>query len=482
MGQELDNLIRQKVAGVEKSGEKLIIPAGWSAKQALKFLEERIAYEQEEVKVSETFDVFPWDGAVALHRVLTEVYGWARAVPTPGFFGPKPPELQTVDLDWDKKIKVVWGRIELPNIKGFVQTDYGQANGRFVFQLAAVVKRESEETVQDLFSKVRAQINKESIYRGKAIKMRFRDDKGKQLPLPEPKFINALAVDEELLVYSDKVMRAIDTNLFTPIKRVNDCILNGISLKRGVLLGGVFGTGKTLGAFVAAKYAVEAGVTFLYVPRADELADAIMFAKQYQSPACVVFCEDIDRVMDGERDVKMDDILNIIDGIDSKYSNIMVVLTTNNMERIHAAMLRPGRLDAVIEVTPPDAKAVQKLLRNYGKGVIAPDADLTAAGEALKGNIPAVIAEVVKRVKLTQLKFQPEGTRIAQVGGEAVCEAAETLREQIDLLNRRINGEAPIPNPVERALGALITKAVDGQFREAANVAEATAKAVGADA
>ena len=478
MGQELSNVIRQQVAGVEKSGEKLIIPKDWTAKQALKFLEERIAYEQEEVKVSETFDVFPWDGAVATHNVLTNVYGWARAVPTPGFFGPKPPELQTVDLDWDKQIKVVWGRIELPNIKGFVQTGYGQANGRYVFQLNAVVKRESEATVQDLFDKVRVEIRKNSIYRGKALKMRFRDEKGKVLPLPEPKFLNALAVDEDLLVYSDRVMRAIDTNLFTPIKRVDDCIRNGISLKRGVLLGGPYGTGKTLGAFVAAKYAVQAGVTFLYVPRADELADAIMFAKQYQSPACVVFCEDIDRVMDGERDVKMDDILNIVDGIDSKYSNIMVVLTTNNMERIHAAMLRPGRLDAVVEVTAPDARAVEKLLRNYGRDVIAADADLTKAGEALAGNIPAVIAEVIKRVKLTQLKYQKPGEKIRQVGGEAVVEAAETLKDQIELLERR-SRPAEKDQTLERAMGKIVTKAMDGAFRETVNNVEALAEAVG---
>ena len=41
-------------------------------------------------------------------------------------------------------------------------------------------------------------------------------------------------------------------NLFTPITRVKDCIKNSIPVKRGILLGGTYGTGKTLAATVAA--------------------------------------------------------------------------------------------------------------------------------------------------------------------------------------------------------------------------------------
>src|SRR5690606_20126549 len=131
--------------------------------------------------------------------------------------------------------------------------------------------------------------------------------------------------------------------------------------------------------------AVQNGITYLYVPRADELKDAIEFAKLYQNPASVVFCEDIDRVTKGERSVAMDDILNIIDGIDTKTANIMVVLTTNHMDNINPAMLRPGRLDAVIPVTPPDAKAVERLIRVYAKGAVRADEDLAHVGATLAG-------------------------------------------------------------------------------------------------
>jgi transitional endoplasmic reticulum ATPase len=252
----------------------------------------------------------------------------------------------------------------------------------------------------------------------------------------------------------------IKTNLFVPITRAKDCILNKIPVKRGVLLGGVYGTGKTMAAAVASKLAVEAGITYVYVPRADELRNALEFAKQYQSPACVVFCEDIDRALAGERSVQMDDILNTLDGIDAKTGNVIVVLTTNAMEQINPAMLRPGRLDAVIEVPPPDGEAVTRLLRSYGKGVISEKEDLTAVGEVLSGHIPAVIAEVVKRAKLYQIGLQAQGSKVAVISAEALLASANTMAAQVRLLK----GKTPDPEPdtLTAAFRGVVREVVDG--------------------
>jgi transitional endoplasmic reticulum ATPase len=433
-----------QVAEVERAGTAITIPEGMSISSALGLLVARAQYEEEDVSVTMKIDCFPWDGAVALHRVLTEVYGWARAVPTPGFFGPTPPQMRTVQTGVNSSIQVPWGRFELPNIRGNINTGFETNHaGCVIFNLVANVKRESEATVKALFDRVKAEALAHSIYRGKAIRMRFLDDDGDAIDLPEPQFMDVDKYSEDQLVYSDDVQRAIETTLFTPIKRVHDCINNGIPLKRGVLLGGPFGTGKTLAASVAAKLAVDAGITYLYVPRGDELARALAFARQYQSPACVVFCEDIDRVTAGDRSVEMDDILNIIDGIDSKGANIIVVLTTNELEKINPAMLRPGRLDAVINVTPPDAKAAERLLRLYGKGVIPDHVNLDKAGKLLAGKIPAILAEVVKRAKLAQLKYTTPGEKIVEVSEDAVVDAATAMSMQIDILDRHINGTKP---------------------------------------
>lgn len=460
------------VADVIRLGEKITIPDSMTIPEAIDSLKRALDYENKETSFSDTFDVFPWDGAVSLHRVLTAKYGFAEGVTIPGtWFRPdQPPEMRNIEVGYNKKELIPWGRLAVPGVDGYIQTGVAKQGGRLVFQLTALVKRRDEPIIREIFTDLRVECRNNSIYRGKAIKIRFKTDSGETEALPEPKFLNAMAVDESMLVFSDPIMNSVRTNLFTPIQRALDCIKNGISVKRGVMLGGLYGTGKTLAAAVASKLAVQSGVTYIYVPRADELKQAIEFAKQYQSPAAVVFCEDVDRVITGDRTVAMDDILNTIDGIDSKNSHILVVLTTNHLEQINPAMLRPGRLDAVIEVLPPDAKAVEKLVRNYCGSALAYDESLTEVGALLEGNIPAIIAEVVKRAKLAQLAIQEPGTVVDKITAQALKEAAYTMTRQIKLLNDMIDkGKEKPPADVETALKGVVKMAMNGHMESFSN-------------
>lgn len=448
------------VADIVKHGEKLIIPENMSYANVIELVRRRMQYEQETVTINETFNAFPYDGAYGLEAVLTQMFGWAPTKTKPGGFfqPPQPPQVVTIDIGYGQTATVPWGQFNLPTVDGVLECDVNRKDGMIRFALTATVKRKDEATVLDLYARLRAYLASNSIYRGKAIKLRFRDDNGKALAMPEPKFMDTARVNPDALIYSRDVQRSIETNLFTPIQRVQDCIANGISIKRGVMLGGEYGTGKTLAALVASKLSVDNGLTFIYVMRADELDDAIAFAKLYGNPAAVLFCEDIDRSMKGERTVKIDDILNTIDGIDSKTLNLITVLTSNHLDQINPAMLRPGRLDAIIEVTPPDAEAAERLIRFYAGEAIDPDTDLTEAGKRLAGTIPAIIAEVVKRAKLSQLAAQPRGSIVRKLTSEALADAAFTMATQQELLKRATAPKAP-PTDLVTALGAVVQQA-----------------------
>lgn len=457
-GNTLDAIGRDqsiKVTQIEYSDGPMKLPNGMSYDQAIELLKRRKKYETEETNFLETFDVFPWDGAHAINVVLKEKFGWASQTPTPGFFGDTPPAMITVEVGPNLFTQVPWGSFSLPGVAGRMETGVGAKDGRMCFQLSAVVQRKDEATIQDIFARVRSYLNQNSIYRGQAIKIRFRDDNGKKIRMPEPKFMDLNGTHEDMVIYSDDVQAQVKTNLFVPVTRVHDCLLNDIAIKRGVILGGPYGTGKTMAAMVAAKLATDNGITFVYVAHADELSDALKFAQQYQSPACVVFCEDIDRSVSGERSVAMDDILNLIDGIDTKKANIITVLTTNHLENINAAMLRPGRLDAVIEVLPPDAKAVVRLIQLYAGEALDPRADLADVGVVLSGQIPAVIAEVVKRAKLAQLGLQSKGTKVEKLTTAALLTSARSMRSQIDLLKRQ-SEKKPEEKPFESMFRNMI--------------------------
>src|SRR2546422_2691021 len=317
---------RVSQADIRREGSAIVVPEGMPLEAAIKSLERRLAFEEETTEFHEPVECFPWDGAVALNRVLMRRYGWAQAEATPGFFGKEPPQMIGVDVGPNQVLQVPWGRFSLPNIKGFIETGAGNRDGRIIFNIHAIVLRKHEEDIRKIAEEVRLEVQTRSIYRGKTLKMRFTKPDGRPDPMPSPRFLDVSSVHPDQLVYSEHVKRAIVTNLLTPLECYRELANYGLPFKRGVLLAGKYGTGKTLAAFLAANRANANGITFVYVEKSAEFTQAVTFARQYL-PA-VVFCEDIDRITSGERDAHMDAILNTIDGIDSKTGDLMVVLTT----------------------------------------------------------------------------------------------------------------------------------------------------------
>ena len=185
---------------------------------------------------------------------------------------------------------------------------------------------------------------------------------------------------------------------------------------------------------MTAQEATKANWTYVSIKDARGLGEAIRFARQYQ-PA-VIFCEDVDREVSGEeRTHQLDAILNTIDGIESKGTEIMVVLTNNHADNINRAMLRPGRLDAVIHVSPPDAEAATRLIGIYGGAMIVAGEDLTPVGAALAGRIPAMIREVVERSKLHAIN-RAGGADGSYVTTADLLASAHEMNAHLELLNR----------------------------------------------
>lgn len=439
---ELNSKSIVHVAQVVQHGENIQIPEKMSVAKAIELLQRFEKAQEEIIVVTRTFDVFPWDGAYGLGKVLANKFGWVDAIPTPGFFGPTPPKAIVIETGAYTKETIFWGRLSLAVLgKGFIQTGVSRKGNRLRLELTASVPRKSESLVTEIYNALEVYLASNSIYKGKAIKLRLHEDEDAGQEMVEPLFLDTSKIDVNSVVYPRDVEDALRTNLFTPICRMADCRKAGIPVKRGIMLAGPFGVGKTLAARNASKYATDHNVTYVYATRANELAEIIEFAKQY-APA-VVFCEDIDRATDGERSVSMDDLLNILDGVDTKGAEIITVLTTNAAEKINPAMLRPGRLDAVIEIKKPDAPAIERLVRMYGGANIDQQADLTDVATLLAGNIPAVVAEVVHRAKLAQLSLTPEGEKLGLIGEQALMLSAESMRMQLDLLE----GNRPEPEP-----------------------------------
>jgi transitional endoplasmic reticulum ATPase len=439
----LDDATKARLQAVEVVHHegKLMIPQQLSLEDARDAIQERIKSLKEVITVVEMIDAFPWDAAISVAAVLKARFGWQ----------PTPDASISVEVGYNKTTHAPWGSFKVVGIDAQFSSDITMKDKRLIAQYVIRVTGRHAPIVREIFEDARKHVREHSIYRGKAFQMRFHDEKNNKLPLPEIKFLDVSKIDASRLSYSKEVADQIETSLFTPIRRVREFAANGIPIKRGTLLHGRFGTGKTLAAGVAAKLAVAEGMTYIYVPECRDLAMAIQFSANYQDPAALVFAEDIDRTMSGERDVDTDAVLNVLDGVDSKSSRLMVILTSNDIDAIEPALLRPGRLDAVIEVKAPDAEAAGRLARIYGGDTLAPDIDLKKCGEMMAGMIPAVIAEVMQRAKLSQLRRTDRGAPVTGVSTEAVVEAAAGMRSQLALINR----EDTPPMELDEAVAVL---------------------------
>ena len=460
----------KNVTVAEAADEQIHLPKGMSYAQGVEWLIKIEQAEEQEINWQRTFDAYPLDGAYALRQLLAERFGTAvqEGATVQTMFGEKdvPPYMIALEIGVDETTYVPWGHFIIPPMPGHkLQTSMTYENKQLMFVVVGKIKRKFKKLMDEIGDQLQARLRDQSIYRGKAFRVDFPTkaeaaERGFNPFDWMPRFINT-ATKIDKLILSDRVKEQIETNIFTPVQHADECRRLGVPLKRGVLLEGKYGVGKSLTAHVLSQKCVENGWTFIYVKRVSALEDAMRFAKRYE-PA-VVFAEDIDAAMQqkegSDRDEAMNTILNTIDGVDMKKSEQMVVLTTNFVDRINKAFLRPGRLDAVISVDPPDAAAVLELLRHYSRGLLdeVPDAELQPAAQLLAGQIPSVVREVVERSKLASIR-RAASKGDTKLEGDDLRVAAAGIMGHIALLKE---AEPDRRSDIEKAaatLGTILTK------------------------
>lgn len=193
------------------------------------------------------------------------------------------------------------------------------------------------------------------------------------------------------IVLSDEVERIV-ANLIIPSLADKS--------KTSLLFTGDFGTGKTETAIrigVAGQRLY--GRTFFYLHNADLFDSLIPYLKNYQPS--MVFVEDVDQISGGERDSRMNDLLNQLDGNELKNVNCTFIFTTNNHRKIHPAMRRPGRIDQVVHFDYCDKDMIARIFQLFAAGMTGADTvDYALAAEKAPENLQgAVVAEIARRAK-----------------------------------------------------------------------------------
>jgi cell division protease FtsH len=176
----------------------------------------------------------------------------------------------------------------------------------------------------------------------------------------------------------------------------------GHQLKRGVLLFGAPGTGKThtvrylMARLNAVTVVLVTGLGVHYIREACALARLV-------APALVVV-EDVDLIAEA-RDLRLDNpllfqILNEMDGVAGD-ADVAFVLTTNRADLLEPALTqRPGRVDLAVEIPLPDAAARRRLLALYGPRLALNDGDVDVVVTETEGSTASFFAELSRRAEL----------------------------------------------------------------------------------
>ena len=128
---------------------------------------------------------------------------------------------------------------------------------------------------------------------------------------------------------------------------------HGIPYKRSYLLYGAPGTGKTSTISALASY-VNRNIAYLHVSDPKMTDSMLKKALQRLPGKCIVVLEDVDALFSlnlknlGDIPLSFSGLLNGLDGIGGKDASIFV-LTSNHIERLDPALIRPGRIDLHIQ-------------------------------------------------------------------------------------------------------------------------------------
>jgi len=229
------------------------------------------------------------------------------------------------------------------------------------------------------------------------------------------------------IVLSEKTLALIERNTLGFAHQAQKLVQLGMSARKGILLYGPPGTGRTL--IVRWLAGALEGYTKLIVTAGHYgiLEETFEIARALQ-PAMIVL-EDIDLV-GGHRDgpwtggSTLNLLLNEMDGL-APEARLLFVLTTNRPEVLEPALAtRPGRVDQAIEIGLPGETERRLLVQRYAGGLRVPDELAVETAKRVGRVSPAFIKELMRRAAQTMIER----------GGGQALESRDVERALEDML------------------------------------------------
>jgi cell division protease FtsH len=437
-----EELLLDALDAEDEVGEEVTETPGWRAKQRKRLQQKnRAVIDKFLGKGSRTYttgilpryygELLTW----VLHQHL-ERERWKIS----GILGDRGPEPVYTDVNTgDETINLlIDGQLLVENGDSrFIVTVEINPRWRSSVQLEGPAEKKKE--MAEFIAAVLTIAEDENFYRGKNIefsgRIRFLDVKDR-------------AWDN--IVLDSETKEEIKANTIDFLRRSGEWSKYGIPSKRGILLAGEPGTGKTVvcKALMAESDGITCITTNGYALDDDDYVTELYELAEDLSP-CIVFIEDIDLIGQNrmefgyQRGPALLSLLAVLDGVEEK-SEIVTVATTNCLETLDKALSqRPSRFDRVIKLTRPSIEQRRELVRRLCEKIPLEREIQEYIAMRAENCTPAQLQEIVYSLVIQRPAEQPGITINRSDIDRAISRINDKNRHRLGFTGGNHNGGKP---------------------------------------
>ncbi len=283
-----------------------------------------------------------------------------------------------------------------------------------IISIGEKIEENDKDKLEELEKKRKELLDKISI---------TREDFVYAMKMVEPSAMREVLIKKPNVKWSDvagleKAKEKLKELVELPLLRPDLYRAAGIKPSKGILLYGPPGTGKTL---LAKAVANEANANFISVKGPELISKWVgesekhirdIFKKANQVSPSIIFFDEFDSISksrgsgmgNNSSEKVVNQLLTELDGVE-ELENVIVIAATNRKDLIDPALLRPGRIEAHVELTNPDDKTLVEIFKVHTRKMpLEKSVSLEKLAKKTSGWTGAEIESTCRRAGLNAIK------------------------------------------------------------------------------